>query len=208
MAYFEDSLMNMFSIPSRWKHDFARLVRNFKYDFDDNNDLLIANVKFDNYLDVYAPDGLGWQRSKNLVTTEGKNSVLDVVLHGTSAVATWYVAPSSGNVEPSATWTHSGATAYHTVATELLAGTDYNESTRVAFVEAAASAGSITNTASPATFTAKIDNVTIRGCGLCSTSVSQSTSASYALLAASTYTTARVLATIGDTLGVKWTINL
>lgn len=200
--------MDMLAIPVRWKRDFARLVRNFKYEFNDDNDLLIANVSFDNYLEVYAPDGLGWQRSKNLVTTEGKNHILDVVLHGTAAVATWYIAPSSGNVEPSATWTHSGATAYHTVATELLAATDYNESTRVAYAEAAAASGSMTNNASPATFTAKIDNVTIRGCGLCSTSVSQSTSASYALLAASKYATARVLATIGDTLGVKWTLNL
>jgi len=200
--------MNIFNIPSKWKRDFARLARNFKYEVNDDNDLLIANIQFDNYLDVYAPDGLGWQRSKNLVTTEGKNHVLDVVLHGTAAVATWYIAPSSGNVEPSATWTHSGATAYHTVATELLAGTDYNETTRVAFNEAAASAGSISNVASPATFTAKIDNVTIRGCGLCSTSVSQSTSASYVLLAASKYSTARVLATAGDTIGVKWVVAL
>lgn len=198
--------MNILAIPTRWKRDFARLVRNFRYDFDDDNDLLIANVRFDNYLDVYAPDGLGWQRSKNLVTTEGKNHMLDVVLHGASAVSTWYVAPSSGNVEPSATWTHAGATAYHTVATEL-SSAQVSPSTRQTFDESAASAGGISNTASPSTITSLADNITIYGAGLCSLATRQSTAAG-TLLAASKYTTARVLATTGDTLGIKWVLNL
>lgn len=198
--------MNILAIPTRWKRDFARLVRNFRYDFDDDNDLLIANVRFDNYLDVYAPDGLGWQRSKNLVTTEGKNHMLDVVLHGASAVSTWYVAPSSGNVEPSATWTHAGATAYHTVATEL-SSAQVSPSTRQTFDESAASAGSTSNVASPSTITSLADNITIYGVGLCSLSTRQSTAAG-TLLAASKYATARVLATTGDTLGIKWVINL
>lgn len=193
--------MSVLQIPRRWLNDFRRLIRNFCYEFNDENDLLVANIKFNNYLDVWAPDGLGWQRYKNTVVTEGKNHLLDVVLHSSTANATWYVAPYSGNVSPSSTLT---AATFNSTVTEL--GASYSESTRVAYDEVAASSGSTNNNASPATITAATDNVTIYGAGLLSTSTKQTTAG--VLFAASKYSTARVLAATSDTLGIKWTISV
>jgi phage-related tail fiber protein len=83
----------------------------------------------------------------NLVVNEGLNHILDVVLHGASQVGTWYLGLFEGNYTPVATVTAATITA---AATETTA---YDESTRVAYDEAAASGQSITNAASKATFT-------------------------------------------------------
>jgi len=202
-------MISMLAIPDRWRRDFRRLVSNFNYEWNDDNDLLISNIRFDNYVECHAPDGLGWQRSKNAIMLQGKNHVLDVVLHGTSAVATWYVAPFSGNVTIDATFIANTTGAnFHATVTELGDAAYTPLTNRVAFDEAAASAGSITNTASPATITAAADSVSLWGVGLLSTATKQNTSGSSVLLAASKYTTARTLSTTGDTFGIKWTLSL
>lgn len=84
---------------------------------------------------------------KNLVVNEGLNHILDVVLHGSSQVTTWYLGLFEGNYTPVATVTAATITAASTECTA------YDESTRVAYDEAAASGQSITNAASKATFT-------------------------------------------------------
>lgn len=180
--------------------DLQRLVRNKKYEFDDECGLLISNTHVRGDLQVFAPDGMGWMPEHNLWTIEGKNHALDVILHGATATGTWYIAPFSGNVTVVDTWTAATFTA---AATEVTA---YSESTRVAYVETAASSGSANNTANPSVFTASTDAVTIYGGGLLSVSTKSATTG--VLLAASKYTTARVLSTTGDTLGIRWTISL
>ena len=180
--------------------DLQRLVRNKKYEFDDQCGLLISGAHVRGDLEVFAPDGKGWLAEHNLWTIEGKNHALDVILHGGTAVGTWYVAPFSGNVTVVDTWTAATFTA---AATEVTA---YSESTRVAYVETAASSGSVNNTASPAVFTASTDAVSIYGGGLLSVATKSATTGT--LLAASKYSSARVLATTGDTLGIRWTISL
>lgn len=83
----------------------------------------------------------------NLVTNEGLNYLLDVMFNGTSATNTWYIAPFEGNYTPIAGDT---AATFPSSATECTA---YSQSTRVAYVPAAAAAQNVTNSASPATFT-------------------------------------------------------
>lgn len=184
--------------------DLQRLVRNFKYEFDDDGGMLIANVHVRGDLDVWAPDGLGWVREHNSWITEGKTHALGVIMSGGAQKTAWYVAPFSGNVSVSTSWTY---VTFASTATELT--TQYSESTRQEYLEAAASAGSTNNTANPATFTAATDGVTIWGAGLVSHSAKgDATNAGHILLAASKYTTVRTLAATSDTLGIRWTISL
>lgn len=83
----------------------------------------------------------------NLIVNEGLNHILNVELHGDTQITTWYIAPFEGNYTPVATVTAATITA---AATECTA---YDETTRVAYNEAAASSQSMTNSANKATFT-------------------------------------------------------
>jgi hypothetical protein len=136
--------------------------------------------------------------SKNLITTEGLNHMLDVTLRGTSANATWYVAPFSGNVTVLNTWTAANFTAN---ATE---NTGYDEAARVAFVEAAASGGSITNSASKAVFTFNA-TATVYGAGLLSASAKSSTSG--VLFAAVRFASSKSVVD-DDVINVGYTVTL
>lgn len=105
---------------------------------------------------------------KNLVVNEGLNHILDVVLHGASQVGTWYLGLFEGNYTPVATVTAATITAASTECTA------YDESTRVAYDEAAASGQSITNSASKATFTMNASK-TVYGAFLASASAKSAT---------------------------------
>jgi len=84
--------------------------------------------------------------ARNLVTTQGKNFLLDVMFHGTAALGTWYVVLWSGSHTPVITDVYAtpGYTELNTV---------YDDATRPAYSEAAASAGVMTNAANRAAFT-------------------------------------------------------
>jgi hypothetical protein len=84
----------------------------------------------------------------NICTDEGLNKLLDVMFHGTTPIATWYLAIYE-NTSPS--YTPAAGDTY--AVPNYLEVTDYDEATRPAFDEAAASAKSMSNTASKATFT-------------------------------------------------------
>ncbi len=196
-------MLNSFlqGLKPNWLRELQRNIRNHRWEETDEG-LLIGSVGIRGDLDVFAPDGKGWIKERNLLTTEGKNHILSVVLSSTAKISTWYVAPASANTTYSATWTGANFAAN---ATELT--TDYSESTRVEYVEGTASGGAISNSASPAVFTsAAVSAVTIWGCGLASASTKGATIGT--LLAASKYTTARTLAEAGDKLSVAWTITL
>lgn len=85
----------------------------------------------------------------NTITTEGKTKLLDVMFHGVSALATWYIGliDNSGVTPPVAGNTYAGIGTTN--------GWDefstYSEATRGEWTEDAASAGSITNS-SPVVF--------------------------------------------------------
>jgi hypothetical protein len=81
----------------------------------------------------------------NVCTTEGINFMLDVMFHGTAAVATWYIALFENDYTPLITNTYA-VPGY----TECEA---YDEATRVAYNEAGASSKVTTNSANKAVFT-------------------------------------------------------
>ena len=83
----------------------------------------------------------------NLVVDEGLNSMLNVTFNGATQIGTWYLGLFEGNYTPVAGVTAATITS---ASTECIA---YAETTRVAYVEAASSAKSTTNSASRATFT-------------------------------------------------------
>lgn len=187
------------SLSGLVRRDFARHVRNHNYDITPSG-LLVSNVHIEGHLRLIDPTTRQWLSAENLWTIEGKNHGLDVILHGSSQVATWYIAPASGNVSVADTWTAANFAAN---ATELT--TQYSESTRVAYDEAAASSGVTTNAASPSRFTAASAPVTIWIAGLLSTSTKAGTSG--VLLAASKYSAANTLPSIGSKLDIWWAIN-
>lgn len=139
-----------------------------------------------------------WQE-KNLVTNEGLNSLLDVYLNGdgTAKIPAWYVALFEGNYTPLATVTAATFTA---AATECTA---YDEATRVLWVDAAASAQQITNTASKATFTMNATK-TIYGAALISASAKSATTGT--LFAASRFSVSRAVVD-NDQLLITYTVQ-
>ncbi len=193
-------MFNLFSLPARWRREWRRLVANHSYDFDDDGNLLIGRLGFRNYQLVSTTDNPDERRYPNLATIEGKNHFLDVVLHGTSAIPTWYVAPFSSNVTVNDALT---AATFHATVTEL--STEYSESTRPVFNEVAASGGATNNTASPAVVTAA-EALTIYGAGLLSVPTKQSTSG--VLLFVAKYASVEALNAAGNTLGIKWALDL
>lgn len=140
---------------------------------------------------------IGFYEFPNGITTVGKNHILDVGFHGSSATATWYI----GLVD------NSGFTAFadadtmssHTGWAE---STAYTEATRPAWTEGAASAGSITNSSS-------VDfsiNATAAIKGIFITSVNTKSGTTGVLWATAAF--ASVLNVInGDTIKVTYTVS-
>jgi len=83
----------------------------------------------------------------NIVVNEGLDHALNVILTGGTQVGTWYLGLFEGNYTPVPTVT--GAT----IAAASTETTAYTETTRQTYNDAAASAQSVTNSASRATFT-------------------------------------------------------
>ena len=89
---------------------------------------------------------LKWiEKAPNIVTNQGLNAILDIMLHASTQITTWYCAIVETNTSPAAGLTYA-VPSY----TEC---TTYDEATRPAYVEAAASGQSITNSANKAVFT-------------------------------------------------------
>lgn len=88
---------------------------------------------------------LSMTRDHNICTDEGLDALLDIMFHASTQITTWYVLLFESDTTPAA-----GTTYATPVFTE---STAYDEGTRPAFTEAAASSKSITNSANKATFT-------------------------------------------------------
>ena len=82
------------------------------------------------YYDVKCLDSAGnvkWEETiKNLVTTEGKNDILDKYFSGTAYTAGWYM--GLVNATPSPTYAVTDTLASHSTWAELAAGTAYSGS--------------------------------------------------------------------------------
>lgn len=136
----------------------------------------------------------------NIVTDEGLNYILDSALSGASANTVHYVGlfknnytPIAGNVM--ATFPGAG------VANE--ANSEYNEASRPTWTEAGVSAKTITNSASPATFTFNT-SVTIYGAFLSSSSTKAGTSGN--LISAAKFSASRAMLNL-DQLNITYTLS-
>jgi hypothetical protein len=153
--------------------------------------------------ECYDKDGnLKWveQDRPNVVTDEGINALLDIMFHGTSAKGTWYVAIFEADSTPATGWAYD--TFANSDTTECQA---YDEATRPAFTEAAASAKSMTNTSNKAAFTIS-DTKTIYGAALVSNSTKGDHTAGDYLFCASRFGSSRAVVD-DDVLRVTVTIS-
>jgi len=98
-------------------------------------------------LEVFDKNGkkISETKSKNIVVDEGRDSILNVYLHGSTQITTWYCVLFENDFTPDGDETYA-VPGY----TECEA---YDEGTRPEYEEAAASSQSITNTANKAQFT-------------------------------------------------------
>jgi len=123
---------------------------------------------------------------KNVITTEGLNHMLNVTFDGATAIATWYMGLFEDDYTPLITDTYATPGFTESAA--------YDEATRPAFVEAAATAKIITNSASKATFTIS-GTKTIYGAFLCgggtSGNTKEDTEGGGTLFASSKFATAK-----------------
>lgn len=99
------------------------------------------------------------------IVNGGLDDILNVWGHGGAQTNPWYAFLISGYGDPALD--NADTMGSHAGWTEL---EDYDEATRPAYVEAAASSQVMTNVASPATFTIS-DTATVYGIGLCSDNV-------------------------------------
>lgn len=184
--------------------EFAAALRNHQYEVSDagihfpKQKVIAAGVY------AHAVNGMDEREDGNIVVTEGLNHMLGVVLNGVTAIPTWYFALFSANVTPVNTWTAANFTAN---ATEITSNTEgYSETTRQAFVEAAAASGSINNIANKAAFTiATATTVTVWGAGLMSSSAKGGTTGT--LMSAAKFSAARTLYNT-DVFNLGYTLSL
>jgi hypothetical protein len=140
---------------------------------------------------------LSVDESPNLVVNEGLNSLLGIMFNGVTQIGTWYVGLFEGNYTPVA-----GVTAA-TIASASTESTAYDEATRPAYVEAAASGQAITNSANRATFTMNATK-TIYGAFLISESTKGGTTGT--LFAASRFSSSKAVVD-NDELLVTYTLS-
>jgi hypothetical protein len=138
-----------------------------------------------------------WEvESRNLVTLEGRNHALSVLFNQGTQIATWYLCPFESDTTILST--HTYAVPGYTECTA------YDEATRVAFVEAAPAAGSLTNSANRAVFTFNATK-TIYGMALVSVNTKGDTG-SGVLWCASQFTNSKNVDS-GDTIEVTYTLT-
>lgn len=147
-----------------------------------------------------APDGTErWREDfTNLVTTAGKNALLDIMFRGSVQVTTWYVLliDATGYTAVAA----GDTAASHTGWTE---GVPYSNATRPTITWNAAASGQITTSAA-ASFTVNA-TATLKGCGAISNNTKSGTTGT--LYSAGTFAADRSVQS-GDTLNVSITLSV
>lgn len=140
-----------------------------------------------------------WETSThNIITDEGLDHILDVVLHGTTPVSPWYCLIFETNTTPLAAHTYASP--------GFTESTAYDEATRPEYEEAASSSQITTNSANKASFTIN-DSKTIYGAALVSDSTKDDQAAGGAvLLASGLFSSSKVVAD-GDVLELTYTIS-
>ena len=171
--------------------ELAKAARRFAFEFTDEGHMYFPEsklIRMGVFTPKYvAPDGTVVEvlpLMHNRTVMEGRNHQLDVVFHGGTPVTTWYLGVFEGNYTPLDTDT---AATFPGASTECTA---YDEATRPAFVEGAASGGIISNAGNEAVFTFNA-NKTIYGGFLASASAKSATTG--VLMSAARFSPSRVV---------------
>jgi len=122
-----------------------------------------------------------WE-DENIVPTEGLNYFLSIGLAAGTQITSFYLAPFEANYTPVSTVTAATITAASTETTA------YTSGTRVAWTAGSVSAGAVSNSASPATFTFNATK-TIYGAFLISNSTKSATTGT--LISASLFSSSK-----------------
>jgi hypothetical protein len=179
--------------------ELRRALRNHHWERSASGIVFPASKLVASGLFVTDVNGRDVREDPNLVVNEGLNAMLDIMLHASTQITTWYVSLSSGNVSPAATWT---AANYVANATEF---TTYTETVRQTYVEAAASSQSTTNSASKAAFTIDTGGGSVWGAAIQSVSTKSGTTGT--LFCAAKFSAVRTLVAT-DVLSIAYTVSL
>lgn len=193
----------MQALLNRHRHEFARAVANHQYEVTDQGILFPKQKAFVGGMFHTWINGGDHQVDPNLIPTEGLNYLLSVAVKNSSPIAAWYVALFSGNYTPVAGIT--GET-FASAATEF---EDYDEVTRVEFVDGTVSAGSVSNSASKANFTIStgVAAQNLYGAALLQDSAKGSGDVGDKILAISRFASTRVV-NATDVLSVQYTLSV
>lgn len=137
------------------------------------------------------------EKTHNRVVNEGLTHILDVVFHVQTPVSSWYVAPFYDNDVVAATSTYTT----HTFSEFA----EYSQTSRPAWVEAASSGQSITNSANKATFSISGAS-TLYGAVLVSGATKSDVASGNTLMCGVQFSSSRAVES-GDTLQVTYTIS-
>lgn len=155
---------------NRWKAEFARALRNFRYERTENGVWFPAQkAGFGGIFTLIRPD---WDPvpGKNTVTLPWLDKMLDTYFNAASAPAGFYIAPFTNAVTPSSALTAAN------FASTLGEYTGYTQATRVAWTSNGASASQkVSNSNAPGTFTIGTSPTTLNGAGLLTASAKGST---------------------------------
>ena len=134
----------------------------------------------------------------NKIVTQGLNAWLDIMFHGATQVGTWYILIFEDDYTPTSSDTYQSP--------GFTECTAYDEATRPAFNEGAASNGTINNYSNPAVFSINATK-TIYGAALVSDSTKGDSGAGPYMFSASNYGEGKPVEN-GDTLKVKLAITV
>ena len=150
-------------------------------------------------------NGGEWERTPNLIVTEGLAHILSVALGGTAKPAGYYLALFSGAAAPAANWT---AASFAAAASEIVSMTEgYTSPTRPVWTPPASTAtGSIDNMAAIASVTmATAGQLNVSGAAMLTNSTRGGTTGK--LISATKYAADRVFQD-GDTYDIGYRLSL
>jgi len=150
-------------------------------------------------------NGGAWERSRNLIVTEGLVYILNVALGSVAKPTAFYIALFSGSTAPTASWT---AAQFASVAGEVVSLTEgYTAATRPVWKPTdAGSTSAIDNTGNVASVTmATTGSLTVTGAALLTSAVRGGTTGT--LLSATKYASPRTFQD-GDTYDIGYRLTL
>lgn len=176
---------------------------------------MISGVLFNNKFQVEHYRGgklIGVYSGHNDIVTEGKNFLLDVMFHGTTAGSTWYIGLINNTPSPTLAVTDDYDN-INQAANDWEEFTNYQISSstvRGTWDEGASSAGSMTN-ATPITYTISAGGGTVYGIFVCGVGANASVPGDHAndgkLWATAAFSGGAVTLAASDELKVTYTVN-